>query len=76
MTIGHIAIACALGWSLFALPNDAWWRRNPRLAKWHEQFEQRPSMVATRFETLKRSLPPGMIKEGPASTPLSNSERS
>lgn len=69
-SIGHIAIGCALGYSLVAFPNEMWWVHYKRLAAWHTQVEERASMIATRYETLKATLSPELIKEGPASQPL------
>lgn len=66
LTIGHIAIACALGYPDVRFPGDDWKQRHPRLAAWHARMEQRDSMVATRYLTLKTTLPSDMIKEGPA----------
>lgn len=66
ITIGHVAVACALGYTEVRFPNDDWKQRYPRLAGWYATMERRPSMVATRYLTLKRTLPPEMIKEGPA----------
>ena len=65
LTIGHIAVGCALGYSDVRFPGDTWRSRCPQLAAWHAAFEQRPSMAATRYATLKATLPPEMIKEGP-----------
>jgi len=65
LTIGHIAVGCALGYSDVRFSGDAWRSRCPQLAAWHAEFEKRPSMVATRYATLKATLPPEMIKEGP-----------
>ena len=65
LTIGHIAVGCALGYSDVRFPGDAWRSRCPQLAAWHAAFEKRPSMAATRYASLKATLPPEMIKEGP-----------
>ena len=50
ITMGHISVACAL--SYLDLRHDArqWRKNNDALAKWHENFEARPSMQATRPE--------------------------
>lgn len=46
--IGHITIACALGWLDFRFP-DAGWRSNcPVLATWFARAEQRPSLAQTK----------------------------
>jgi glutathione S-transferase len=66
LTIGQIAVGCALGYFSLRFPDDAWRDDCPKLADWHTRFEQRPSMVATRYETLKRTLPSELIKEGPS----------
>jgi len=49
VTIGQIAIACALGWTEFRLPDlladaDTRW---PNLTRWYRGFRERPSMRAT-----------------------------
>ncbi len=74
-SIGQIAVGCALGWSLVAFPDDPWRGKYPRLAAWHAQIEQRPSMASTRYDTLKKTLPARHIKEGPAATPLAELTR-
>lgn len=65
LTIGQIAVGCALGYSDVRFPDDDWRDRFKVLAAWHEVFEQRPSMQASRRSTLKATLPPHLIKEGP-----------
>ena len=65
LTIGHIAVGCALGYSDVRFSGDTWRSRCPQLAVWHAEFEKRPSMVATHYAMLKATLPPEMIKEGP-----------
>jgi glutathione S-transferase len=45
--IGHVAIACALGWVDFRMTNMDWRAQRPKLAKWYAEFAQRPSMAAT-----------------------------
>lgn len=47
MTIGHIAIGCALGFLDFRLPELDWRRGRIELARWSERFAARASMVAT-----------------------------
>lgn len=45
-TVGHIAIACMLGWYEFRF--GVKWRKDcPALAQWFDGFSQRPSMKAT-----------------------------
>ena len=66
VTIGHVAIGCALGYFDIRFEEDLWRERFPGLAGWHATFEQRPSMHATRYATLKATLPAEMIKEGPS----------
>jgi glutathione S-transferase len=65
LTIGHIAVGCAVGYSDVRFAGDTWRSRCPRLAAWHAEFENRPSMAATSYARLKATLPPEMIKEGP-----------
>ena len=47
VTIGHIAIACALGWLEFRFAADNWRQRRPALAAWYATFAARPSMQKT-----------------------------
>lgn len=46
-TIGSIAIACALGYMDFRFQAYGWRERAPRLARWHAQVSERPSLQAT-----------------------------
>ncbi len=45
--IGHIAIACALGYVDFRMPEIDWRQGNAGLADWIASFAARPSMAAT-----------------------------
>jgi glutathione S-transferase len=47
-TIGHVTIACMLGYLDFRFPNDGWRQRHPKLAAWYREIEQLPSMQATK----------------------------
>jgi glutathione S-transferase len=47
ITIGHIAIGCALGWLQFRFPDDSWRDGRPTLAGWYEIFSARRSMRET-----------------------------
>jgi glutathione S-transferase len=47
ITIGHVAIACALGYLDFRFAADDWRKGRPALAKWFEGFAKRPSMAST-----------------------------
>ena len=47
ITIGHVAIACALGYLDFRFPGDNWRNLRPTLTEWYEDFAQRPSMTRT-----------------------------
>ena len=47
ITIGQIAVACALGYMDFRYEADKWREGRPNLAKWYDAFAQRPSMTAT-----------------------------
>lgn len=46
--IGTITIACALGYLDLRFPDFGWRRTFPRIAAWAEEFDQRPSLAATR----------------------------
>ena len=46
-TIGEIAVACALGYIDFRLPDLDWRARIPNLSAWYAQFCEYPSMKAT-----------------------------
>jgi glutathione S-transferase len=45
--IGHIAIGCALGYTVFRFPQQAWRNEPTRIAGWFETFMQRPSSQLT-----------------------------
>lgn len=47
MTIGHITIACALGYLDFRFADLGWRKSRPKLAGWYEKFSKRKSMIAT-----------------------------
>jgi glutathione S-transferase len=47
ITIGHIAIGCALGYLDFRFPSDDWRRTRGGLARWYREFASRPSMQKT-----------------------------
>jgi len=47
VTIGHIAVGCALGYLDFRFAADEWRKGRPKLAAWFDGFAKRPSMVAT-----------------------------
>ena len=50
VSIGHIAIACAIGYLDFRFASDNWRAGRPALAAWHKSFAARPSVVATEPE--------------------------
>jgi glutathione S-transferase len=64
--IGQIAIGCALGYLDLRFPGEPWLKERTRIAKWNTVFQERPSMVATRYEVLKGTLPAHLVKEGPS----------
>lgn len=66
LTIGQIAVGCALGYFDVRFPDDGWRARFPDLAAWHAAFDARPSMQATRHDVLRTTLPPDLVKEGPS----------
>ena len=47
INLGHIAIACAIGWIDFRLPHIKWRERHPALSAWYQDMQLRPSMQAT-----------------------------
>lgn len=47
-TIGHISVACALSYLDLRHGARNWRLENDALAKWHAEFDSRPSMAATR----------------------------
>src|SRR5262245_48878495 len=47
ITLGHIAIGCALGYLDFRFAAEDWRAIHPKLAAWYETFAKRPSMAAT-----------------------------
>ena len=49
LTIGHVAIGCALSYLDFRFPDLNWRDVSPEAAAWHKVFAQRPSMVATEI---------------------------
>jgi hypothetical protein len=63
-------VGCALGYFDIRYPDHPWRKHYPRLGSWYCQFETRPSMQVTRYDTLKATLPASMIKEGPAHHPV------
>lgn len=48
VTIGPIAVACALGYLDLRFAADGWRKGRPKLASWFEKFAKRPSMVETK----------------------------
>ena len=47
VTIGHVAIACCLGYLDFRFAGEPWRQTHPKLAKWYEEFSKRPSITQT-----------------------------
>jgi len=45
--IGHIALACALGWLDFRFPDAGWRAPRPQLAAWFARVSTRPSLAQT-----------------------------
>jgi glutathione S-transferase len=66
VTIGYVAIGCALGYFDIRFREDGWRERFPGLAAWFEGFGRRASMQATDYAALKAALPAELIKEGPS----------
>jgi glutathione S-transferase len=47
LTIGLITIGCALGYLDFRYANETWRQRAPGLARWYDDFAERPAMKQT-----------------------------
>ena len=47
LTIGQVAVGCALGYLDFRFAPDRWREKRPKLAAWYDKFSKRPSMAAT-----------------------------
>jgi glutathione S-transferase len=47
LSIGHVAIGCALGYADYRFGSLDWRRSAPRLAEWFADLGRRPSFVAT-----------------------------
>lgn len=48
LTIGEVALVCALGWLDLRLPEAAGWREErPALAAWFDMVSKKPSIAAT-----------------------------
>lgn len=47
VTVGLIAVGCALGYLDFRHASDQWRNDRPALADWYDGFSARPSMMAT-----------------------------
>jgi len=45
--IGALSIACALGYLDLRFADDKWRDKHPKLARWHQQIAQRPSLAST-----------------------------
>jgi glutathione S-transferase len=46
-TIGEVAVACAIGYLDFRLPELNWRDTRPQLRDWYEAFAKYPSMQST-----------------------------
>ena len=47
VSIGHVAIACALGYIDFRFSDLGWRKGHDGIARWYDLFAQRPSMTLT-----------------------------
>lgn len=47
VTIGQIALGCALGYLDLRFPKEDWRSKRPALASWFKRFSTRPTMLAT-----------------------------
>jgi glutathione S-transferase len=52
VTLGQIALGCALGWIDLRLGDFGWRAARPKIAAWYGEFAARPSMVATAPATV------------------------
>ena len=66
INIGQIAIGCAVGYLDLRFTGEPWLKERTRIAKWNTMFQERPSMIATRYDVLKGTLPAHLVKEGPS----------
>lgn len=48
VTIGQLAVACALGYLDLRFGDDQWREGRPALSAWYEAFSQRPSIATTK----------------------------
>lgn len=48
MSVGSISLACALSYLDIRMPEIDWRGTDAALARWHETFSERPSMLATK----------------------------
>lgn len=46
-TMGHVALACALGYFDLRYPDMGWREGQAELARWYEEIARRPSLAAT-----------------------------
>lgn len=51
LNLGHIAVACSLGYLDFNEPDFGWREGRAKFAAWYDDFITRPSMVATAIPT-------------------------
>jgi glutathione S-transferase len=47
--VAHIAIGCALSYMDFRFADLGWRNGHPNLARWHDNFASRPSVIATEI---------------------------
>ncbi|HKI65209.1 MAG TPA: glutathione S-transferase [Burkholderiales bacterium] len=45
--IGHLTLACALGWLDFRFPDSGWRNARPQLGAWYARLSARPSLAQT-----------------------------
>jgi glutathione S-transferase len=64
ITIGSITVGCALGYFEVRFPQDDWRTGNNDVSSWYDEFASRPSMIKTKYATLKAALPKDLQKEG------------
>jgi glutathione S-transferase len=67
LTIGHVAIGCALGYLDFRFPELAWRSGRKHIANWFEPFSERPSMRLTKPAESPRAPGSGIPVDDPGS---------
>ena len=59
ISIGHIAIGCAIGYLDLRFGHIEWRASRPKLAAWSEAFQQRPCMAGSQPDDPKKPFKEG-----------------